>query len=635
MCGIAGIYRFNGEPGGEDRQAMEKSLERLAHRGPDGQGMEQSAACLLGHRRLAVLDTTDRAAQPMRTPDGRYLLVYNGEIYNFREIRKRLEKAGYGFRSTGDTEVLLHALAEWWSGCLPELNGCFAFACFDRQENRLLLARDRHGIKPLYYHQSAEKFAFASEAGGLFPFLDTKKPDYASLLQYLHLNYIPGPWTVLEGMRQVPPGSFMEVVPGREPVLRSYLPGPGSGPVPSYAEACERLRGLLEDSVHLRLVSDVPLGAFLSGGTDSSVIVALASRHTERLHTFSIGFSDQPWFDETAYAREVAEAFRTEHTAFYVTAGDVVSRFGRVTERLSGPFADSSALVVNLLSELTRGKVTVALSGDGWDELFAGYYKYAGEFRVRHGGATARAVALLAPLWALLPKGRGSALTNRIRQLDRFARGYRLDNAERYWQWAGFTRGGELFNMLHPRFREEILDRVLPEFWERKKQLTSWLQHPGPEGLRDVLEADRHMVLPGDMLVKTDRMSMAHSLEVRVPMLDHRVTDFVRTLPVDYLINRDGRKRLLRDAFRGLLPEAIYHRPKKGFEVPLRDWLAGPLKDRLQRWSDPDFLNQQGLFAPEAIRQLIRKLHSPDPGESHARLYGFLVFQEWYHRFMK
>ncbi|MDX8407924.1 MAG: asparagine synthase (glutamine-hydrolyzing) [Mariprofundaceae bacterium] len=634
MCGIAGIYQTKGKPGEKEQQKLQIALQKLAHRGPDGEGIVATGQVLLGHRRLAILDTSELAAQPMRSADKRFTLVYNGEIYNFKEISTELQKLGHHFQSSGDTEVVLHALMQWGIACLHKLNGCFAFAFYDQLLDKLLLVRDRSGIKPLYYQQTKERLLFASEPGGLYPMMQQKEIDKKALLQYLHLNYIPGKGSIFKEVQQVPPGHFLQIEAGKLPEVRSYIEPVEEKKPEHYKQACEQLRAMTEDAVQQRLIADVPLGAFLSGGIDSSVIVAMAARHSKELHTFSIGFSDQAFFDETAYAQEVAEHFHSRHTAFSVSEADVLSRYALVMDRLSEPFADSSALVVNLLSELTRGQVTVALSGDGGDELFAGYHKHSAEWQLRQRSRQGQILAAMAPLWAILPKGRGNAWTNRIRQFDRFAQGFHLSPAERYWQWAGFTRGHEVLDMLHPRFRAELSEQVCSEYASDKSLFTQALKHRGPEGMQEVLTADRQLVLPGDMLHKTDRMSMAHSLEVRVPLLDYRLVDFAAKLPADYLIDGNGRKKILRDAFRPILPESLYHRPKKGFEVPLRKWLIGPLNTQLQHWSGPAWLEEQGIFNAGYVQRMIRKLHSNNPGDTHARLYGFLVFQEWYQRYL-
>jgi len=634
MCGIAGIYQAKQKPEEKERQHLQNALAQLAHRGPDGQGILATGQALLGHRRLAILDTSEKAAQPMCSADHRFALVFNGEIYNFPAIRAELQKLDHRFQSSGDSEVLLHALIEWGTGCLNKLNGCFAFAFYDKEKDQLLLARDRSGIKPLYYQQNNDRLLFASEPGGLYPMMEEKEINKSALLQYLHLNYIPGSSSIFAGVQQLPPGYYLQIEGGIFKEAEEYI-GSGEGKAPeNYQEACLQLQELAGDAVHQRLVSDVALGAFLSGGIDSSVIVAMASRHSREFHTFSIGFSDQAFFDETAYAQEVANHFHTKHTAFSVTEADVLSRFSLVMDSLSEPFADSSALVLNLLCELTRGKVTVALSGDGGDELFAGYHKHKGEWEVRQRSRKARLLAAMAPLWAILPQGRGNAVTNRIRQFDRFARGFHLSPAERYWQWAGFTRGYELLDMLHPRFRATMGEELMADYESGKKTFTQGLQHADPAAMQEVLTADRQLVLPGDMLYKTDRMSMAHSLEVRVPLLDFRIVDFAKNLPVDYLIDGSGQKKIMRDAFRNILPESLYHRPKKGFEVPLRKWLIGPLSTHLQNASKPARLEEQGIFNVRYVEGLIRQLKSRNPGDSHARLYAFLVFQEWYFRYM-
>jgi asparagine synthase (glutamine-hydrolysing) len=399
----------------------------------------------------------------------------------------------------------------------------------------------------------------------------------------------------------------------------------------SYDDAKSTLKNLLEASVQRRLVSDVPLGAFLSGGIDSSVITALASKHKPDLHTFSIGFRDEKFFDETAYARLVAKHFKTEHTVFSLTNDDLYQHLRSVLDYLDEPFADSSALAVYILSKETRKHATVALSGDGADEMLAGYNKHEAFNRIHHKGWKESMASSLGWLWNALPKSRDSALANKARQLARFSEGMKLSSTERYWRWASYAGQQEALQMLHPDLR---INMWLKEFVPRKKNI---LQHiPVSENINDLLYTDMKLVLANDMLTKVDMMSMANGLEVRVPFLDYEVVNFVFSLPGEFKINSQLRKRILQDAFRDTLPKELYNRPKKGFEVPLLKWFRGDLKSVItDDLLSEKFILEQGIFDYGTINKLKTQLFSSNPQDVHARIWGLIVFQWWWKKNIK
>lgn len=634
MCGITGIYAFN-LAGKLHQINLARSTGLLRHRGPDDQGTFIDDFVALGHRRLSILDLSERGAQPMRDVSGRYTLVYNGEIYNFRSLRQQLVAQGHEFRSDCDTEVLLHALMQEGEECLPKLNGFFAFAFYDALERSLLLVRDRYGIKPLYYYCDEDKLIFASEMPALLAYGIEKKLDCESLALYLQLNYVPAPNTMLEGVLSLLPGHCLHVT-GRQTGIRRYYEIPYNpdrlNPFDlSYEQQQERLRTLLDEAVRDRLVADVPLGSFLSGGIDSTIVSGIASRYVDGFHTFSIGYSDAPFFDETHYANLAARKFGTKHTVFSLSMDDLGAHLTDILEAIDQPFADSSAIPTYILSKHTAGQVKVALSGDGADELFAGYNKHSAALQAMDPGWKQLIAARLYPLWAILPKSRHSNLGNRFRQLHRFAGGVRLPEAERYWLWAAFAGLPETLEIYSRESKEMFLES---RYLERKGQLLRRITTEGD--LNRLLLTDMEMVLPDDMLKKVDLMSMAHGLEVRVPFLDYRIVDFVFQLPVDSKINRSMRKRILQDAFRDMMPPEIYRRPKKGFEVPLLQWLRGPLRSLVENdlLSDRRIAEQQ-LFSPEAVRHLRRRLFSINPGDVHARVWALVVFQWWWKKFME
>lgn len=630
MCGISGIFAFN-EIGRVHMVNLASATTALAHRGPDAQGLFNDEFVGLGHRRLSIIDLSTAANQPMEDESGRYVLVYNGEIYNYLEIKKSLQNQGVNFTTSGDTEVLLQVLIHEGQAALPKLNGFFAFAFYDKQEQKLLIARDRVGIKPLYYFQDEDKLIFASELKSMMEFGIQKSLDHTALFTYLQLNYLPAPFSMIEGVKKLMPGQLLVVKKKELSVQQWYqLPHPHTKPWSgTYEEACSKLRELLTQSVHDRLVADVPLGTFLSGGIDSSIISTLAARETSQLHTFSIGYADNAYFDETKYAQLVADKIKSEHTVFSLSTEDLYGYLHQMLNSLSEPFADSSSLPVYALSQLTKQQVTVALSGDGADELFGGYNKHAGIHRLMRKGLKEKAVVSLSKIWDFMPKSRNNPITDRFRQLKRFADTAKLSFAEQYWFLASLSTEEQAARLMHDR----SLENLSTERFEDWKQ--ALLADMNTADLNTFLQRDMQLVLQGDMLPKVDLMSMAHALEVRVPFLDYRVIDFAFSLPTHYKVNGTMKKRILQDAFRADLPAELYKRPKHGFEVPLLNWLRkGLWKEITGDWLQPDYLEEQGVFDPEQVTLLLKKLQSNNPEDSHAQVWALIVFQQWWKNYL-
>lgn len=628
MCGITGILALN-EKGKKSFPYLDNAIDSLKSRGPDSNGKYTHNNCALGHTRLSIIDTSDAASQPFTDASGRYTIVYNGEVYNFKEHKEVLKHKGFKFRSNSDTEVILYMYIFYGFSFLEKLNGCFALAIYDKEEESLFLSRDRMGINPLHIYRDKDKLIFASEMKAIMAFDDIDKTiDTASLFSYLHLNYIPSNSSMLSRVKKLEPGTFLYITEGKEKTQHFYRLNQGaiSTKTPSYQEAQEKLRVLMERSVQRRLISDVPLGAFLSGGIDSSVITAIASKFTPHMKTFSIGYKDEPYFDETRYANLVAKKFNTEHTVFSLSNDDLYEVLFDVLDYFDEPFADSSALAVYILSKKTRQKVIVALSGDGADELFSGYNKHHAELLARENSLINKLVKTGLPLWNILPKSRNNKITDKIRQLHRYAEGLKLGDRERYWRWAGYTNHKQIEQLLAINYDKKT-------FNTRKNLVLENIQNTN--GINDVLFTDLSLVLPGDMLTKADLMSMANSLEVRVPFLDHEVVDFVTGLPSEYKINKNSRKRLLKDTYKNILPPELYNRPKHGFEVPLLKWMRAGLQEKIQEdILSKEFIEDQGIFDFKTLQQLNKKLFSNDPGDVHARLWGLIVFQHWYKKFL-
>lgn len=633
MCGITGYISFNQQAAAR-LPKVTQSTEKLFKRGPDSGNVFYDDTVALGHRRLSIIDTSTGAAQPMTDTGGRYVLVFNGEIFNYRELgEKHLKQLGAGcqLKTTSDTEVLLYLLIHYGEKCLPWLSGFFAFALYDRHTKRLMLGRDRFGKKPLIYYHGEDYMAFASEMKSLLAWGIPKELDYTVLHQYLQLNYIPQPQSMLRHCRKLAPGHYAFISASGKLETHSYYTlatHPERYKQYSYEQAQQEFISKMDEAVRERMIADVPLGAFLSGGIDSSIIVALASRYTDRLNTFSIGYKDHPFFDETAYAKLVADRYQTQHTVFSLGNEDFLEHVYDVLDYIDEPFADSSAIPVYILSKYTRQHVTVALSGDGGDEVFAGYNKHAAEWKARQTTLINSLIKSGLPIWKILPKSRNNKTTNLFRQLHRFAAGSRLGIKERYWSWAAFNSSARADSFLSREVSQQI-DR------EQENEAKDYLlQALRTDDFNEVLQTDMQLVLLSDMLVKVDLMSMANSLEVRSPFLDYKVVDFAFGLPASYKIHGGMKKRIVQDAFRDLLPEALYNRPKHGFEIPIAGWMKKELwslihEDLLaEKW-----IAAQGIFDVSAISRLKKKLWSSNPEDSHASIWALVVFQYWWKKY--
>jgi asparagine synthase (glutamine-hydrolysing) len=624
MCGICGELSFDG---GRPVAAagLRAMRDQLVHRGPDSEGIVVAAdgRAGLGFRRLRIIDLSPNANQPMPNEDASVHVVFNGEIYNFQPIRDQLIARGHTFRSRSDTEVIVHLYEEEGDRFVDRLEGMFAIAIWDARQRRLLLARDRAGKKPLFVYRDARRLAFASETKAFFahPEIDLEVNDRA-LPYYFMYGYVPGPETFYRGVEPVEPGTILTATADRAISRRIYwrLQYPDAAEQQSLVtdrrEATARIRTLTTQAVERRLMSDVPLGAFLSGGVDSTIVVGLmASLMRQPVKTFSIGFEGDAAYDETAYAREVAGRFQTEHTEFRVSPS-AISLVDALVWHHDGPFGDSSAIPTYLVSRLTREHVTVVLTGDGGDEVFAGYLRF-------HAALTAGAL----PAWSrpilsamLSPLPPAPNERHWIARARRFARYMNLPLLERLTRWNSFFLE-DLPPLLAPAVRQPIdplhhLRRDLDE-----------LGRLSPLG--QLLLANFRTYLPGDLLVKTDRMTMAASLEARAPFLDRELTEFAATLPDEWKLSRAGRtKSILRDAFADLIPDAVNRRGKMGFGVPLDRWFRGELRSYLRETLlAPDAMYRTYLDQGE-VERLVRR-HESGAANLGQQLWCLLTFERW------
>ncbi len=612
-----------------DPESLRQMTAALRHRGPERSGIHQwttgDCQISLGHTRLKILDLSDAASQPMGNDDGSVWLVFNGEIYNFRELRASLEQRGMRFRTGSDTEVLLRLYEVEGPRCVERLEGMFAFAVWDGGQRRLLLARDRVGKKPLFYCWSPTVFAFGSEIKALLrhPAI-VPAVDRQSLPAFFLYGYVPTPDTIYQGIQQLPPGHTLVLDSAGQARLSPYWdlrPSGPSGPIPTPAHAAARVRDLLTAAVRRRLVSDVPVGAMLSGGLDSSIVVGIMSRLCrEPVRTFSIGFSGDPRFDETAYARLAARRFGTRHTEFTVEPS-AVELVERLVWHHDGPFADSSAIPTYLLCRLTREHVTVALNGDGGDELFAGYLRfYAAVLSERVPAWVPRAAHRM--LGSLPPIGGPRGL---VRRAQKFAASASLPFSERFSRWnAVFYE--DLPALLPWSDTRQGNGRSAPEpLWRLEPY---WSQCRGASGLSQLLFLNLKTYLLDDLLVKMDRCSMAHALEARSPFLDRELLEYVFGLPDEMKLRRGHTKVILRRAFADLVPREILTRDKMGFGVPLQRWFKTDLRDYLRDLLLAPGARLRGYVDQDYVRRLC-EAHVAGAADYSARLWTLLTFEVW------
>lgn len=628
MCGLAGVaWSAAAEPVGRD--TLDRMTDILRHRGPDDRGVwfspEGGPGIGLGHRRLSIIDLTG-GHQPLANEDGSIQVVFNGEIYNYGELAAELQQRGHQFRSVCDTEVLVHLYEELGTDMLRRLRGMFAFALWDQQRRRLLLARDRLGKKPLVYRHAGGRFWFASELKSLFQAADCeRKLDPRAIADFVARQYIPQPRTGFVGCSKLPPGHWLEYDATRDTVQIERYWQPGAEPLEdraglSSAEWKSRLRETLTDAVRIRLRSDVPLGAFLSGGVDSSIVAGLMRQESSQpVHTYSIGF-DVPEYDERAAARAAAERLGTIHHEAVVRP-DAAGLLPTLIWHYDEPFADSSAIPTYWLSRFARQDVTVALSGDGGDELFSGYDRYrAMELAARLGAVPLPMRRALAGAARWLPAPRQKSV---VRRLERFLKGLPSTPLQRYSDWTSIFDRQQRAELLHPDFVRRLEDYEPDSFLVG---LAAESTGGGPAERAALLDLQSY--LPGDILTKVDMASMANGLECRSPLLDQEVVRLALAMPQE--LKRTGRvgKQILRETFAEFLPPAGRAPRKMGFAVPLDAWFRGELRPLLERTLLDERSLGRGLFRAEVVRRLVAE-HITGGVDHSARLWLLLVLELW------
>lgn len=622
MCGIAGFLRPTGASRPDDSAILQAMAQTIRHRGPDGQGVWAERGAGFAHRRLSIIDLSESANQPMVSADGKHALCYNGEIYNFRDVRDELQRLGETFRTQSDTEVLLYALRRWGADALKRLNGMFAFAFWDSERRTMMLARDRIGEKPLVYASVGGTLIFGSEIKALcaFPGFE-RRPDLRAISHYLAFQYVPAPMTAFAGVRKLPPGSYLIARPGEIGEPKSYwrLPPPRERKIADKRDLAAEARELLRQGVKRRLVSDVPVGAFLSGGIDSSMTTALMAQESSGpIKAFSIGF-DEPQYDERAFARLVAQRYGVEHHE-EVVREDAADILPQLVWHYGEPFADSSALPTYFLSRLARRHVTVALSGDGGDEFFMGYGRYKTCLDMQWIGGVPRALRRAAGYVAqTMPESLAQRRYFRgARRLLKLASDMPASQYE-------FT----IMSFQDTDKRDAFGEALRPHLAESSVRLLDSYFDAAPSLPSGAAWADIHTYLPDDILVKVDIAAMAHGLETRPPFLDPDLMEWAAALPPSVKTEGGVLKKILKDAAEGLLPTEVIHRPKMGFGVPIDVWF----KRKFEKTARDALLSKRalsrGLFRPGYVEQIVddhvsgRTLH-------HTRIWAMLMLELWF-----
>ena len=630
MCGIAGAISRSTEHDAEATAAfVHRACNEMVHRGPDADGFWSDGQATLGHRRLAIIDLTEGGRQPMTNEDGSLWITFNGEIYNYQELRDELAKHGHQIRSQSDTEIILHAYEQWGDRCVERFRGMFAFAIWDSHQRRLFAARDRVGKKPFFYHFDGQTFRFASEIAAIVadPAV-SRRINPSAIDYYLTWGYIPAPMTPYADVKKPHPANTLlfpandrggGVSTARYWTL-SYLPKTDI----SFGAACEEIREQLTEAVRLRMISDVPLGAFLSGGIDSSIIVGLMAGLTSRpVKTFSIGFRESR-FNELDHARRIASRWGTEHHEFIVEP-DAVSILPMLVRHYGEPYADSSAIPTYYVSKVTREHVTVALNGDGGDECFLGYERYLANGIAEKLSRIPGSSIGISVAGKLIPGSNDpKKLTQRIK---RFLSVASMSERDRYAYWIGYFGLEDKKKLYSKAFSQLVDSSESLQWYDRLVELA-----PGLSATERANLADIQSYLPYDLLVKVDIASMACSLEARSPLLDHKVLEFGARLPVEYKLKGSKGKQILRSAFSDLLPPENVNRRKAGFGVPIGEWFRGPMHEMLQSVLLSKSATIRSYLSGDEIDRLLRE-HISNRQDHTYRVWNLLMLELWHQQF--
>lgn len=626
MCGISGKLYFDQNRRVSEEEVLQMS-NTLIHRGPDGGGVWTDRNVGLAHRRLAIIDLRPEAGQPMSNEDGSVWITFNGEIYNFHELRKELEARGHTFRTNSDTEAIVHAYEEYGRDCVKKLRGMFAFAIWDMRARKLFLARDRVGKKPLFYYMGRDRFLFGSEIKALLADDEIERAvDPAAVDHFLALQYIPAPFSIFRGVKKLPAAHWLEVQDGEVAMGRYWKLRYAPKRHVSERDAIAELQWQIADAVRIRLVSDVPLGAFLSGGIDSGAVVSYMARETSHpVRTFTVGFEEKA-YDERQFARMVSDRCRTKHTELVVRPS-VVDILPRLVWHYDEPFGDSSAVPSYAIAQLTRQHVTVVLNGDGGDENFAGYDRYVVNRRAHRGDAIPLgARQALAAVLNSFPEG--WRRRQPLLKLCTVAAAMAQVPERRYARWIGHFAPEERQSLYTEEFRSRV-NGTDPE----ALFLNVFGQSDAEDWTDATLDADVNLYLADDLLVKMDRATMAHSLEARSPLLDHVLMEFVAQLPATMKLDGSQKKRILKAALRGMVPDDILDRPKMGFGAPVGGWFRNELRDLAHDLLLAPRAAQRGYFEPKVVARLLTE-HCAGHEDHAEDLWDLLVFEQWHRTFI-
>lgn len=616
--------RFDGKP--VESHIIDNMCETIVHRGPDDAGSFVKGNVGLGMRRLSIIDL-QAGKQPISNEDGTITIIFNGEIYNYIELRPDLEKRGHIFKTNSDTEVILHMYEEYSHGCLEYFNGMFAFAIWDQNRNELFCARDRLGIKPFYYYLDERRLIFGSELKVILAEKEVDRDlDIAALSQYLSLEFVPFPNTLLKGIKKLAPGHFITAGGNGFKITKYWNIEDIKEKERTEEETVEELYSILQDSIRLRLRCDVPFGAFLSGGIDSSLVVAIMTGLLERpVQTFSIGFEDSS-YNELEYAGQVARLFNTEHTE-HVLEPSAIELVEKILSSMDDPIGDFSIFPTYLVSSLARSKVKVILSGDGGDELFGGYDTYLAQKVYEYYSLIPARIRnhLISPVVGMLPPTqKKKGLINKARH---FVKGASIDDRYNHFRWMIFSMPGEGGSV----FRDDVFESI--DVDNMFSFIPRYIEQNSLQGINRSMYLDIKSYLVDNILVKVDRMSMATSLEARVPFLDHRMVEFALSVPHQMKIKNFKTKYILKKMAGRFLPDQIVNKPKQGFSIPMKQWLKGPMKNMMTDLLSHDRLKKQGIFNPDYVEKMMKDHLDNRTNNSH-QIWSLMLFQLWMDRFL-